>query len=163
MEVTREKLSLDGFTPLGRKGLLPMTYGLIQGIFCYETAAFLNGMSQFGDDVLFLYCPDIAEPINAGLFVYYPTLDGKLDFNECIVRAEGVYVTNPLRTIRELIAKEAYVEQVCECLDWWNRVYGSLGSVVIDLELNGLLKKLQSYLDAMVEYGYIYNMWETNK
>ena len=144
----------------GRRGLLSMTNGLVEGVFCYETAAFLNGMSQFGDDVLYMYCPAITEPINAGTIVYYPTNTGFLNLDECDVRAEGVYVTNPIRTIRELIAKGAYPEQVCECLNWWNRKYGSLGGVIIDLELNGLKDRLQPYFDAMQLYGYSYKLWE---
>lgn len=145
---------------LGRKGLLPLTYGLIQGIFCYETAAFLNGMSMFGDSALYMYCPEITEPINIGAIIYYPTEYGFLDYMECTKRAEGVYVTDPLRTIRELIAKDAYYEQVCECLDWWNRENGSLGYIILDLEQYGLQDKLQQYLDFMPTYGFEYKLWE---
>ena len=161
MALTAKTLSLEGLAPLGRRGMLPMTHGLIHGVFCYETAAFLNGMSQFGDDVLFMYCPGIKETINTGIIVYYPTETGELNEDECVVRAEGVLVTNPIRTIRELIKRNAYAEQVCECLDWWNREYGSLGGILIDLELNGIQGKLQPYLDAMSEYGYEYRLWDT--
>ena len=140
------------------KGMMPYTWGMLTGVLCLETAAWLNGMCRFGDDILYVYT-DGTEPYSFGAIKYIPAPGGIVDRTDCWERAPGTLVTNPLRTLREIIDRGAYLEHICESIDWWITENGNLEALKADLHAHNLLEKFNYYLGLMGTFDYFDNFY----
>jgi hypothetical protein len=106
-------------------------------------------MSSFNYLPLILYA-DVDSIVMGRLFSLRPCK--KLNFDETHLHWSGLYVTDPIRTIREMIDYGCQSEFVCQSIDWFRR-YGKEFEMERDLEENGLMNKYQEYLDDMSFWG----------